>query len=217
MKEKRFFGIFELMFDLLYLLFACFLGIQMLLGANWVGQMLAGGVALLLVLGDSFHLLPRMLSIVRGSEEGLSKALGIGKLVTSITMTGFYLLLWHIGVLLFHPPAAAVGTTIVYVLAVLRIVLCLFPQNRWLERETPIKWAIWRNIPFLLLGLATAILFGIYQGSVPEIGFMWLAVALSFLFYFPVVLGAQRYPILGMLMLPKTCMYVWMLLMFRSF
>lgn len=217
MKEKRFFGIFELMFDLLYLLFACFLGIQMLLGANWVGQMLAGGVALLLVLGDSFHLLPRMLSIVRGSEEGLSKALGIGKLVTSITMTGFYLLLWHIGVLLFHPPAAAVGTTIVYVLAVLRIVLCLFPQNRWLERETPIKWAIWRNIPFLLLGLATAILFGIYQGSVPEIGFMWLAVALSFLFYLPVVLGAQRYPILGMLMLPKTCMYVWMLLMFRSF
>lgn len=217
MKEKRFFGIFELMFDLLYLLFACFLGIQMLLGANWVGQMLAGGVALLLVLGDSFHLLPRMLSIVRGSEEGLSKALGIGKLVTSITMTGFYLLLWHIGVLLFHPPAAAVGTTIVYVLAVLRIVLCLFPQNRWLERETPVKWAIWRNIPFLLLGLATAILFGIYQGSVPEIGFMWLAVALSFLFYLPVVLGAQRYPILGMLMLPKTCMYVWMLLMFRSF
>lgn len=217
MKEKRFFGIFELMFDLLYLLFACFLGIQMLLGANWVGQMLAGGVALLLVLGDSFHLLPRMLSIVRGSEEGLSKALGIGKLVTSITMTGFYLLLWHIGVLLFHPPAATVGTTIVYVLAVLRIVLCLFPQNRWLERETPIKWAIWRNIPFLLLGLATAILFGIYQGSVPEIGFMWLAVALSFLFYLPVVLGAQRYPILGMLMLPKTCMYVWMLLMFRSF
>jgi hypothetical protein len=42
---------------------------------------------------------------------------------------------------------------------------------------------------------------------------MWLAVTVSFGFYIPVVLWADVYPILGMLMLPKTCAYVWMVVM----
>ena len=45
---------------------------------------------------------------------------------------------------------------------------------------------------------------------------MWLAILLSFLFYFPVVLWADVLPIIGMMMLPKTCMYIWMLCMFRK-
>lgn len=36
------------------------------------------------------------------------------------------------------------------------------------------------------------------------------------MFYFPVVLWAQAVPIIGMMMLPKTCMYIWMLCMFRK-
>ena len=43
---------------------------------------------------------------------------------------------------------------------------------------------------------------------------MWLAVTLSFLFYIPVVLFSQTMPMIGMLMLPKTCMYIWMIAMF---
>ena len=45
---------------------------------------------------------------------------------------------------------------------------------------------------------------------------MWLAVLLSFVFYIPVVLWAHVWPMAGMLMLPKTVMYIWMLLMFRK-
>ena len=45
---------------------------------------------------------------------------------------------------------------------------------------------------------------------------MWLAITLSFLFYIPVVLFAQTMPMIGMLMLPKTCMYVWMIVMFKK-
>lgn len=43
---------------------------------------------------------------------------------------------------------------------------------------------------------------------------LWLAVLLSFLFYFPVVLFADVLPIMGMMMLPQTCMYIWMMVMF---
>ena len=38
---------------------------------------------------------------------------------------------------------------------------------------------------------------------------MWLTIVLSFGFYIPVVLLADIYPLVGMLMIPKTCAYVW--------
>jgi hypothetical protein len=43
--------------------------------------------------------------------------------------------------------------------------------------------------------------------------FLWLAVLISFSFYIPVVLWADVNPLIGMLMLPKTCAYVWLMWM----
>lgn len=43
--------------------------------------------------------------------------------------------------------------------------------------------------------------------------FMPLAVILSFGFYIPVVLFGSVIPILGMLMIPKTLAYVWVVIM----
>ena len=42
--------------------------------------------------------------------------------------------------------------------------------------------------------------------------FMWLTIVLSFGFYLPVVLWADVNPLIGMLMIPKTCAYVWTVL-----
>ena len=41
---------------------------------------------------------------------------------------------------------------------------------------------------------------------------MWLTIVLSFAFYIPVVLWADVIPMIGMLMIPKTCAYVWTVL-----
>ena len=41
---------------------------------------------------------------------------------------------------------------------------------------------------------------------------MWLTIILSFAFYIPVVLLADVIPMIGMLMIPKTCAYVWTVL-----
>lgn len=38
---------------------------------------------------------------------------------------------------------------------------------------------------------------------------MWLTIVISFVFYLPVVLFADMIPLIGMLMIPKTCAYVW--------
>jgi hypothetical protein len=46
---------------------------------------------------------------------------------------------------------------------------------------------------------------------------MWLTITLSFACYIPVVLWAQTLPAVGMLMIPKTCAYVWTVLIgYRS-
>lgn len=44
-----------------------------------------------------------------------------------------------------------------------------------------------------------------------------ITIVLSFAFYIPVVLWADAYPLIGLLMMPKTCAYVWTVLIgYRS-
>lgn len=103
----------------------------------------------------------------------------------------------------------------IWILAAARIVLCLFPQNEWFSANEPLSWGILRNIPFALIGLIIIILFYKSDGHDPKSRFhwLWLAVVLSFGFYIPVVLFAQSMPAIGMLMIPKTCAYVWVVVM----
>ena len=214
---KRVFGTVEAIFDLLYLTAALILGLTLLLysSGNSV-RTLAGVMALVLVGGDDFHLVPRILVIRTGREEQLQRALGIGKQVTSITMSLFYLLLWQIGILIFSPKDISGWSNSVYALTTLRIFLCLLPQNKWQERYPPVIWGVLRNIPFFLQGALVAGLFFLHRSTNPGFGPMWLAIALSFLFYLPVVIWANKNPRIGMLMLPKTCSYLWMLAMCLS-
>jgi hypothetical protein len=209
---KRVFGTIEAVFDISYLSAALIISMVLLLTAqeNTV-RALAGAMALILAGGDAFHLVPRIAVIKTGREEQLRKALGNGKQVTSITMTVFYLMLWQIGVLVFSPKDISVWSCTVYMLTAVRILLCLLPNNKWQERYPPVQWGIVRNIPFFLQGAVVTGLFFLHKSAKPGFGTMWLAIALSFAFYLPVVIWANKNPKIGMLMLPKTCAYLWML------
>lgn len=214
---KRVFGIFESVFDALYLIAALILGFILISSKlNNDARMLAGIMAIVLACGDAFHLLPRILLIITHKEERLRRSLGIGKQITSITMTVFYLFMWQIGLMIFSPNIGNLWTYLVYFLAAVRILLCLLPQNRWQDRYPPVSWGIWRNIPFFLQGAVVALLFFLQRNITQGFGFMWLAIVLSFGFYLPVVLWSNRNPKIGMLMLPKTCCYLWMLAMCLS-
>lgn len=208
---KRTFGIVEAIFDSSYLFVSLLIGCFMLVD----GKLTMGIMAIILVFGDAFHLVPRMLAVFSEKEEILRRALGRGKQIASITMTVFYLFLWYIVEETGNSAIWLIMT--VYLLAVIRIVLCLLPQNQWQDRHPPIRWGIWRNIPFFLLGIIVAVRFFLFREAVGELRWVWLAVLLSFLFYLPVVLWSNRKPQVGMLMFPKTCMYVWILIMCYKF
>lgn len=214
---KRVFGTVEAVFDACYLTAAAMIGSILLFSASGnAARMLAGVMALILAGGDAFHLVPRIAAIQTGDEERFRRALGRGKQIASISMTVFYLLLWQIGALVFLLKGIGVSSCAVYALAAVRIFLCLLPQNRWEERYPPVDWGVWRNIPFFLLGAVVAGLYLLHRSVEPGLALMWLAIALSFAFYLPVVLWANKEPKVGMLMLPKTCAYLWMLIMCLS-
>ncbi len=201
---KRFFGRVETIFDVLYLTIATTIGIYLLVSANGSElRQFAGLMALVLAGGDAFHLIPRVYVIFMGREEVFRRALGRGKQITSITMTFFFVMFWHIALSLFRLDLISIWTLAVYMLTLVRILLCILPQNRWVDRYPPISWGIYRNIPFFIMDLVIAFVFYQNQNVVPAFSLAWLAILLSFGFYLPVVLYANKNPKIGMLMLPR--------------
>lgn len=168
-------------------------------------------MAVVLGAGDAFHLIPRAWALCTTGLENYTVALGMGKWITSITMTVFYVLLYYVWRLRYRVQGRNMITAAVYVLAGLRILLCMMPQNQWLSAEAPLSWGVYRNIPFALLGLVVIVLFytSAKQATDKAFRWMWLTIVLSFAFYIPVVIFADQYPLVGMLMIPKTCAYVW--------
>ena len=191
-------------FDIAYLIVVFLLGILILQSAQGRRQYILFGVmAIILGCGDAFHLLPRMLSLFTTgttSLPGHAAALGFGKQVTSITMTVFYVMLYHIWQLRYKGHNVTL-TFCLYALALCRIILCLLPQNNWLSPDAPFIWGIYRNIPFVIMGLMIIVLYfqQARKNNDDAFRFMWLAIALSFAFYIPVVLFADTTPAIGML------------------
>lgn len=210
---KRVFGNLEIAFDIMYLVSAFIIGMVLLVASGSGLQTLAGIMALILVFGDSFHLIPRIKVIISKNEKALRAALGRGKQITSVSMTVFYLFLWQIGLQISSIPVLPFWNYLIYAMAVLRVVLCFLPANRWVDEKPPVKWGIYRNIPFFIIGIMVSILFYLNRNVIFSIHYMWLAILLSFSFYLPVVLFTNRNPKIGMLMLPKTGCYLWIISM----
>ena len=209
-------AIMETLFDVVYLTTVITLGFLMLKKSkNNSEYKLFGIMSIVLGFGDAFHLVPRAYALCTDGLENHAAALGLGKFITSITMTIFYLILYHIWKKRYAVKNTTILTSSMYGLAVIRILLCILPQNEWLSATAPLSYGIYRNIPFALMGIIIIVLF--YQQAKKNndktFRFMWLAITLSFAFYIPVVLWADAIPLIGMLMIPKTCAYVWVVLM----
>ena len=132
----------ESVFDICYLLFDLVAAIVFLAQAH--GRtvfLLYGALALVLGGGDAFHLVPRVQMHLRGVRPNTTARLGLGTQVASVTMTVFYVLLYFIWRRLFPTvgvPAAV--PALIFATAVLRIALCLMPQNDWLSGRENLRW-----------------------------------------------------------------------------
>ena len=121
----------ECIFDIAYLLIAIVTSARILsVRKDAVGKLM-GSAVLILGCGDAFHLVPRVLNYFVDAD--LTAWLGFGKLVTSITMTVFYLLLYYLWLRLYGAREDRRLSRAVNALTALRMLFCLLQQNRWRE------------------------------------------------------------------------------------
>lgn len=191
---------FEIFFDGLYLALVIFLGIRMLLIEDKDSKIL-GSMTLLLGLGDSFHLVPRILA--NTMENGFavnSFGLFLGTRVSAITMSIFYLLFYFYTKKAKRANNKSLDITM-FVLLVVRIATVLISFNHDPNMD------LISNIPFVIMGLIDIIL--LYKDrEIEDFKHLAIYVFFSFLFYVPVVLFKRVNPMIGALMMPKTIMYV---------
>lgn len=208
-------AIFETGFDLIYLVGIFVIGINMIKSSEKGSQFYTFGImAIVLVFGDSFHLIPRMVALNTSGLENFTFSLGLGKLITSITMTIFYVILYWVWKKRYEVSKTGFLDYLVYLLALVRISLCLLVGDDWFGLSNPLTYRLYRNIPFLLLGILIIYLYFIKAWKTKDCNFkyMYLTIILSFAFYIPVVLFEVTYPLVGVLMIPKTCAYIWTIL-----
>ena len=121
---------------------------------------LYGILTLTLCGGDAFHLVPRIIRAVRGINDKIKRQLGIGLQVSSITMTVFYIILMYIWKFTFPEfEIPVIIKAIIWISAVVRIVICMFPQNNWCTDEGNMKLSIIRNAVFAVTGIGVIILY----------------------------------------------------------
>ena len=202
----------ESLFDICYLLFAIVSGCIILKRSKDTTGKIMGVAALILGLGDAFHLVPRVLNYFVNGD--FTVALGAGKLVTSITMTVFYVLIYYLWMRVYKCVENKALTMAIWGLCAVRIILCLFPQNGWFQNDSSMTWGIIRNIPFVILGGFICYIYYIKRTEDRIFRPMWIYILLSFLFYILVAVFAGLVPMLGMLMLPKTICYILMIVAF---
>lgn len=208
-------AIFETVFDAAYLLTVLLIGIRMLWSSHGVRIFqLFGAMAIVLGAGDAFHLIPRAIALCTTGLSSYTVALGIGKMITSVTMTVFYILLYCVWRARYDVKGRDGYTAAIAVLAAIRIALCLMPQNGWTSATPSLAWGVFRNIPFTIMGILIVGLFYRSAKKRTDMAFrrMWLTIVISFACYLPVVLFADRFAWVGFLMIPKTLAYVWTVL-----
>lgn len=220
----------ESVFCIGYLIFDLIAGVVFLVnGANRL-FLLYGIMTLLLGFGDAFHLVPRVIKHIKGESERIRWWMNFGLAVTSVTMTVFYIILLYIWKVQYvnlpihsfiaagelselatyqrTSTLAAYATGTVWGMAMCRIAICLMPQNDWFGNGNK-KLSLCRNIIFSFIGIVEIILF-LSTGGIYGIT-MAVCILFSFLCYIPVTLFAKDNPRMGMLMIPKTVMYIIMI------
>lgn len=206
----------EAIFDAAYLTFDLIAGILFFACSNGNPLFILYGIlTLTLCGGDAFHLVPRIIRAVRGSNDRIKRALGRGLQISSITMTVFYIILMYVWKNTFPElTAPAAVEAMIWISAIIRILVCLLPQNDWCGEKGNLKLSIIRNAVFAVTGIGVIILYAMSGNTYDyHMTRMVAAIIISFGCYLPVTLLSKKKPKVGLLMIPKTCAYMWVIAM----
>lgn len=172
---------------------------------------------ILLALGDTGHVGFRVMAYALGGLDttftlfGLRcSPVGLGSLATAVTVTLLYVAMaeaWRVRTRTIRRTVPLIAVA----LTVIRFVIMAPAANGWGDPVTPYGWSLARNAPLVLLGLL--LMFVCFKSGHGQKGDTFLRnlaiwMTISYLCYAPVILLYHRFPLLGMLMMPKTLAYL---------
>lgn len=187
---------------------------------------------LLLASGDAFHLGARIILFFMGissSDQIYHIIIGTGYLVSGISMTYFYISIFHSWASLYgkeysSPKKIKLYITILYAAFVLRLILLFLPYNQWFGGNPTVDFGfnfrIITAIPLYIIGIISVML--LFKDSNTEkkkstgidekinranfYASIWFLI--SYVCYSITLFLVVDYPITGMFMIPKTIAYI---------
>lgn len=221
MSEKNFMWV-EIIFNTLYLIVIWRLVVVMFLRRGSVDpeeKRTAGLFTiafLMLALGDMGHVGFRVVAFLRGDLSATVQLMGktidligLGALANGYTITIFYMLMleiWHERFETEH----GVFSAVLLLTGLVGLGVMALPFNQWSELVPVQPWSTIRNMPLMIQGLGVTFLI-LRDGIRAKDRTFWLialSILVSYACYIPVVLYVQRFPLLGILMIPKTLAYI---------
>jgi len=207
--------IMEITFSVIYLIYICAIVILMSKNQKKVNQKeitTAKRIRLAFIalfIGDLGHVGARL--IVFFSEEGeLSYAIsGIGSLLEAVGLIFLFMFFTDAWRVQFNHPKNLLFKVLIGI-GIVGLIIFVFPQNQWTAQSAPYEWLVFRNIPWLIQGIALSILLyrdakAVDDKQLVRIG---IYIFVSYFFYMPVIFFGEIAPMLGMLMIIGTIVYM---------
>ncbi len=205
----------EMTFSVIYLVYICVIVILMSKNIKNVNQkeiptakrILLAFLALLI--GDLGHVGARLIDFISVEVETNYFILGIGSLFEMVGLIFLFMLFTDAWRVHFDRPKNLLFKVLIGI-GIVGLIIFVFPQNQWTAQSSPYEWVVIRNIPWLIQGVALSIL--IYRDAkavddkkLVRIG---IYIFISYFFYMPVIFFGELVPMLGMLMIIGTIVFM---------
>ena len=205
----------ETTFNVIYLIYICVIVVLMSKNMKKVTQKELATAKrirlafLALFIGDLGHVGARLIALFSGDVDLNYAVLGIGTLVESVGLIFLFMIYTDAWKIHFDHQKSLLFKVLVGV-GIVGLIIFIFPQNQWTAPTAPYEWQVIRNIPWVLQGIALSILIfrDARAADDKQLVRIGIYIFVSFFFYTPVLFFGELAPMLGMLMIIGTVIYM---------
>jgi len=205
----------EITFSVIYLIYICAIVILMSKNMKNVNQKEIGTAKrirlafIALFIGDLGHVGARLIVLFSGEGEMNYAISGIGALLEAVGLIFLFMFFTDAWRVQFNHSKNLLFKVLIGI-GIVGLIIFAFPQNEWTAESSPYEWLVIRNIPWLIQGVALSILIyrdakGVDDKQLVRIG---IYTFVSYFFYMPVIFFGEIAPMLGMLMILGTIVYM---------
>ena len=207
--------IMEITFSVIYLIYICVIVILMSKNMKEVNQkeiVTAKRIRLAFIalfIGDLGHVGARLIVFFSGEGEMNYAILGIGSLLEAVGLIFLFMFFTDAWRVQFNHPRNLMFKVLIAI-GIVGLIIFVFPQNQWTAQSAPYELLVIRNIPWLIQGIVLSILIfrdakAVNDKQLVRIG---IYIFISYFFYMPVIFFGEIAPMLGMLMIIGTVVYM---------